>query len=247
MDENNKLNIIAQRYHLNVNEDSFIENINQEHEINWFVKMLQNEDEVLELGFGDGITFKNLHDKCKLTILEGSSMLYEKAKLEIKKNKSSAKIILTYFEDFKATNKFDWIFASHVLEHVDDPIFILNKISEWLKPNGKLLVIVPNKESLHRRVAVALKLQENLESLSERDVLVGHKRVYGIKELNSQLLEANFKLLIARGFFVKSLANFQLKNLPSKIIHGLNIISKDLPPEFCANIALVAEKSNNDK
>jgi 2-polyprenyl-3-methyl-5-hydroxy-6-metoxy-1,4-benzoquinol methylase len=66
------------------------------------------------------------------------------------------------------------VLALHVLEHVDDPKTIVKKMYSWLKPGGKAIVVVPNSESLHRRLAVALNLQTHLNTLSKRDKIVGH-------------------------------------------------------------------------
>ncbi len=40
---------------------------------------------------------------------------------------------------------FDYIIASHVIEHVPDPIRWLNITTGWLKPGGRLILAVPDK------------------------------------------------------------------------------------------------------
>ncbi len=43
---------------------------------------------------------------------------------------------------------FDFITMSHVLEHVDNPTTMLEKLWTWLKPNGILALEVPNVEAV---------------------------------------------------------------------------------------------------
>jgi 2-polyprenyl-3-methyl-5-hydroxy-6-metoxy-1,4-benzoquinol methylase len=43
---------------------------------------------------------------------------------------------------------FDFITMSHVLEHVDNPTTMLEKLRTWLKPNGILALEVPNVEAV---------------------------------------------------------------------------------------------------
>lgn len=44
--------------------------------------------------------------------------------------------------------RFDIVVASYVLEHLRDPIAALNKLSGWLKPEGRLLLAIPNTRSV---------------------------------------------------------------------------------------------------
>lgn|GEM_PF-6270573 len=53
-----------------------------------------------------------------------------------------------YFEDINITTKYDIITMWDVLEHFNNPRFILTKIKNTLKPNGLLVISVPNKGSI---------------------------------------------------------------------------------------------------
>ena len=44
--------------------------------------------------------------------------------------------------------KFDVIFASHILEHVENPINLLRFCNKSLKENGIIILSLPNEESL---------------------------------------------------------------------------------------------------
>lgn len=47
-----------------------------------------------------------------------------------------------------AAETFDFITMSHVLEHVDNPTTMLEKLCSWLKPDGILALEVPNVEAV---------------------------------------------------------------------------------------------------
>jgi trans-aconitate methyltransferase len=239
----NNLDNIALNYHLNSDvPDMFIENICQDYEFSWIKSFVKESDKILDLGFGDGFSLKYFRDHLDFTIIEGSKILCRKALNEIANLNSGIKVIETYFEEYSPTEKFDVIIASHILEHVEDHHKILMKIHSWLKPSGTFISIVPNSESLHRRLGVALQMQENLDDLSARDLAVGHVRVFDLKTLDRDLKRNGFTVSIHRGFFVKALSNKQMLNLDEKVITGLCRISEDFPTEYCANIGMVARK-----
>jgi SAM-dependent methyltransferase len=218
----------------------FIENTCQRYELQWVLKKIAPGQEVLDLGYGDGLFLDAVSLKSRLTLVEGSSELVEEAISKAKKLNRDVTIIHSLFENYVPEKKFDVIVASHVLEHVDEPALLLRKIKSWLKPEGQLICIVPNRESLHRRLGLKLNLMQKLDDLSPRDRLVGHQRVYSYATLLMDLNNGGLRTLEARGFFVKSLANSQMLNLSEEVIWGLCEISDDLPVEFGANIGLVA-------
>jgi 2-polyprenyl-3-methyl-5-hydroxy-6-metoxy-1,4-benzoquinol methylase len=233
---------IAKNYHLPGNlPDMFIEAICQEFEIKWLSKHISENDHVLDLGLGDGLFLKAFGEHSNFRILEGSKSLVEHGQRVASELDYRAQIIHTYFEDYVTEDKFDVIIASHVLEHVSDPRKILNLCKTWLKNDGKLVIIVPNRESLHRRLGVVMGLQQKLDDLSPRDKAVGHLRVYSIEGLTKEIEEAGFRTLESRGFFTKAISNAQMINLAPEVIQGLCELSSNLPAQMGANIGIVCE------
>jgi 2-polyprenyl-3-methyl-5-hydroxy-6-metoxy-1,4-benzoquinol methylase len=234
---------IAREYHLATQPDMFIENLCQEFELAWVRKIIPPNAKVLELGYGDGITFKNLSEYCDLTVVDGSELIVAKAVETAKDLGVDSRIYHGFFENFISEDKFDFIFASHVMEHVEEPSQIVKKLAEWLKPSGKAIIIVPNAESIHRRLAVLLGLQPELNTLSDRDKLVGHLRVFTLFELKELFKTSEWSIEEERGFFLKPLANFQLEKFETKLIDALCEVSDELDPRLCANLALVVSLS----
>jgi len=55
-------------------------------------------------------------------------------------------------EDFETEQKFDLILMLNLIEHVADPIGVLQKASGLLSPTGRILIKTPNFDSLDARV-----------------------------------------------------------------------------------------------
>lgn len=53
------------------------------------------------------------------------------------------KFHLGFFDEYEDTKKYDFVWASHVLEHMLDPHFFLTKAKTLLKDEGFLVVTVP--------------------------------------------------------------------------------------------------------
>ena len=231
------LEAIAVGYHLdNAVEDKFIEDISQYFFCDWVKETFEETSRVCEMGYGEGITAAQLSDYfSSYDIIEGASSLCQKAECELE----NAKVLHCLFEDYSPAKKYDLVLALHVLEHVDKPQEILKVIESWLNPGGVVVILVPNKNSLHRVFARGMNLISSLDELSERDIQVGHQRVYGLDELHAEVIEAGFEVTEERGFFLKSLPNSMMIDHDPKLILEQNKISSELPANLLANICVV--------
>ena len=234
-----KLDRIAADYHTNESiPDIHIENLCQEYFIEWLLQQIAVGARVLELGFGDGIVTAALAKSgCELTVLEGSATLVDRAR----QAHPTVNCVHSLFEDFRADRAYGVILASHVLEHVDDPQAILRLISSWLVETGKIIIVVPNRNSLHRQLAVLMGLQPELDTLSKRDLMVGHQRVYSLEGLEEDVHRAGLRPIKSVGFFLKVLPNAMMLDYSRELLWALNVISSSLPKHLLANIAVVAD------
>ncbi len=55
-------------------------------------------------------------------------------------------------EEYKTTQVFDLALALNLIEHVDDPLTILQKLRSMLAPDGRILIKTPNFRSLDERL-----------------------------------------------------------------------------------------------
>jgi 2-polyprenyl-3-methyl-5-hydroxy-6-metoxy-1,4-benzoquinol methylase len=238
-----ELERIALDYHLNESvPDKFIEDLCQQHCCEWLATLIRPEMRVCELGVGDGVTLSRLAPVASAyCVVEASSTLVERARRE----HPAVEVIHSLFEDYRPVQGFDRLFALHVLEHVEDPVSLTRHLSQWLAPDAELIVVVPNRNSLHRRLAVLMGLQPELDTLSARDRLVGHLRVYGLQELRADLDAAGFEVIEERGFFLKSLPNSMMLDHTPELIRAMNKLGDQLPADYQANLAIRARVRSN--
>lgn len=236
-----ELDKIAHEYHeQDLMKDKFIEDECQYYTYNWVFENMKDCSTVLEMGYGEGNFTQELVKRgFKPTVLDGSEVLLKKAK---QLHGDKVAVASALFEEYKPEVKYDCVLATHVLEHVDDPVVLLKEMKNWIHEKGKIIIIVPNKESLHRQLAVIMGLQPALDTLGARDKLVGHQRVYSIDTLSQDVIQSGLKVLETAGFFLKTLPNSMMLDYSTDLVIALNKVSPLLPKTLLANIGLVATK-----
>jgi len=191
-----------------------------------------NKGSFLELGLGHGYTIREFLNKVdKYTILEGSKAVIENFKNQEVSLYNRVNIVETYFENYETHEQYDNIIMGFILEHVENPDEILEKYKKLLSAKGKIFIAVPNAESLHRQIGFHAGYMHTLQSLSESDLLLGHKRYYNKKELEELALRHNMNIVSMEGIFLKPLTTSQLQTLEinEDIINGMLEIGKKYP------------------
>ena len=197
---------------------------------------------VLELGHGDGLMTAALRSAgIDAELLEGSPLLCARAD----QANPGLPIHCAMFETFTPRRPYDAILALHVLEHVDDPVSLLRRLATWLRPGGTLVIVVPNRASMHRRIALSMRLITALDDLSPRDHLVGHRRVYDLDALRRHVATAGLVVDRSFGAFLKTLPNSMMLDHPDTLLTAIDDVSASLPPEMLANIGLVARRPHD--
>lgn len=144
----------------------------------------------LELGPAVGQMTKYLiHNFTSLHLVEGAVNLLD----QIPQYENIVKHH-SFFEDFQTEIKFNTIVMGHVLEHIEKPISVLEKVYKWLEDDGNLIISVPNANSIHRLVAVEMGLLSSKFELNKRDYELGHYRVYDMDSLKKEITDAGFKV-----------------------------------------------------
>lgn len=89
------------------------------------------------------------------------------------------------------SQKFDWILAMEVLEHIEDDAGALAQWSEWLKPGGRILLSVPAHQ----------------QKWNHTDVWAGHFRRYERNQLQTIFEDQGFVIeeIVSYGFPVANL------------------------------------------
>jgi 2-polyprenyl-3-methyl-5-hydroxy-6-metoxy-1,4-benzoquinol methylase len=100
----------------------------------------------------------------------------------------------------------------HILEHVAEPVALLDRTRAWLAPVGRLVVGVPNGYSFRRLAGVKMGLLREPSELSERDRTLGHRRVYTRESRFRYLHAAGLRPTGQGGVFFKPMSNQQIQD-----------------------------------
>jgi 2-polyprenyl-3-methyl-5-hydroxy-6-metoxy-1,4-benzoquinol methylase len=149
----------------------------------------------------------------------------------------------SFFEDFLPPGdvRFNTVIATHVLEHVHDPIAVLKRSRQWLAAGGRIIAVVPNATSLHRRIGVKMGQLKTIYDFSERDVALGHQRIYDMETLKSHAREGGYKIVHTQGFQLKILPFSMMAAFPESLFKALFELGDELPPEMTSDIGVVLE------
>jgi 2-polyprenyl-3-methyl-5-hydroxy-6-metoxy-1,4-benzoquinol methylase len=197
---------------------------------------------VLEVGSHYGIfTEKILKHFPDLTCVEISGFAFNELRKRIG---NRAKLYNAPIEEIKTLERYDIIIMTHVLEHVDDPINILEVVKKLLTPAGILFVVVPSATAASRQIAVEMGLISNLTAVTEAEKQHGHQRTYALDTLKYDARSAGLQIISTGGIFFKGLANFQFDQIiPAGIVSPEYLEAcytlGEKYPELCASLYLV--------
>lgn len=211
--------------------------------LHWYPKRIVEHighcESLLELGLGHGFTASIFNAACdKHVIVEGSRVVIDL----FRKNhpNSSAELVFDYFETFNTEQLFDVIIMGFILEHVDDPGLLLARYKNFLKPDGKIFVAVPNAKSLNRRLGIELGIIDDIYSLNANDLALGHKRQFCRDTLKQLFAEHGYQVVHEEGIYLKPLPLAILKTMPDfeANLQGMLKVGIDFP-DLC--VALLVE------
>jgi 2-polyprenyl-3-methyl-5-hydroxy-6-metoxy-1,4-benzoquinol methylase len=232
------LNQIASQYHLSseVADKEFDQEFHRRCS-GWVNSWLQPGSRVLEMGFGEGnLTRQLLAAGMSVDIIEGAELLVENAR---ETYGNLVRVHHALFAEFQPDCEYDVVLATNILEHVSDPSATLMCIRSWCSFKTRVVVTVPNASSIHRRLAVLMGIQPALNSLSPRDHLVGHMRVYDFLQIKREVSDAGFEVIDQRGFLLKVLPNSMMKNMSAELVQAMYAIADQINIEYLADIGLV--------
>ncbi len=195
-------------------------------------------ESLLELGCGEGTLTKYFVRKfTRIVGVDAAKTHLDKAKAML----PSVEFHESLIEDFETSEKFNNVFLLMVLEHVQDPIKVIQKAVSFLAPNGTLIIQVPNANAINRRLAVKMGTLTDPEELSPFDIkIAGHRRSYTLATLQEEISNAGLQVRKTGGIFYKMLSTPQmdwfLKNGKWDSGHGWGregVNNVDWKTEFC--------------
>lgn len=193
----------------------------------------------LELGSADGIMTARLCKEFeKVTVVDGSDIFLSRIKETLKAD--NVELRCSLFEKFTTEERYNTIFMTHILEHLDNPVAVLKRSKQWLAENGHILIAVPNANSIHRHIGVKMGMLPENDALNEQDKILGHQRVYTPELLKQHIEEAGLKTKHFGGIMLKPISNRQMeKDWSEELIDAFFALGEDMP-ELCSEIYIVA-------
>ena len=222
--------------------DSSQQRLMRELEIRVFGQYI-DQGTALELGCEIGYMSELIAPRvAQLDIVDASELFLNQTKM---RGMTNTRYFCSLFEEFKPPCRYDYVFASHVLEHLKDVQDVLAMVRVALTGKGLLFVAVPNARALSRQLARHMGLITSLYDLTPNDLRGGHRRVYDRVALDRELERAGFEVIARGGIFFKFLADFQmdklidLKILEKAHLEGLFNLGNEYP-DMCADIYAIA-------
>jgi len=192
---------------------------------------------VLELGCSSGVMTRLLcRDFPDLHVVDGSARYLQEVAQTVPE---SVTFHHSLFEDFRPTRRFDDLVLASALEHLPDPIALLPRMREWVEPGGRLHVVVPNAQSLHRLVGVHMGMLDHPTSFTDRDRMLDHRRVYDADLLRSHLRQTGWSVEQLRGIFLKPLSNAQMQTFSEAQLEAFYKVGQEMP-RSCAMLYALA-------
>lgn len=212
--EKRKYNSNLERYSIKKEFDSAKNEFLRFEKISNFIKKNSNhyvsgKFSILDYGGGDGYI-----SKCFKNLLEANSNIkvFISNFDPIKWNRGSNKFV---------NKKFDLIIMSHVVEHLNDPIKIINKLKKnFLNQNGLIFVEVPDERT--RFIKLILKNKIGLHY---------HVTHHSRNSLEKMFLKCNFNFVRTKYIYLSSYRGEKIKSIfcLAQQSKGGNIKSFDTP------------------
>tara|TARA_B100001059_G_scaffold115694_1_gene116020 strand:+ start:4005 stop:4733 length:729 start_codon:yes stop_codon:yes gene_type:complete len=183
-----------------------------------------NPQNILEIGCGletvatEFKNFKSFH------IVEPTELFYQKLLKDI----NGINNIFTYkclIEEFKYDDTFDFIIASSLLHEIEDLSIFFQKIKSLSNPKTVIYCNVPNKNSLHRQLALKMGIIDQIDEFSESNIKYQTKRIFDLSELQKLASNNDFHVLDSGSYFIKPFTHSQMQQMMNTKILNMNILN----------------------
>lgn len=213
---------------------------------------------VIEIGCGFKPLFNVVKEYSNYIAIEPGEKPFNSI-LEMSEYFKNVQVFNSTFEEWHITNKnikADLIVLPGVLHELDDAFLVLEMCLNHLNPEGVLYINVPNVDSLHRKIAVAMGIIEDTKEKSFRNIEFGQKYNFSKSTLKELIMRLSKKVMITKlnTFFLKPFTHDQMLDafsngiIDKKVIDGLYKVSEEvegLGSEIVCVLKLKDEKSKD--
>jgi 2-polyprenyl-3-methyl-5-hydroxy-6-metoxy-1,4-benzoquinol methylase len=193
-----------------------------EHEIS--KGFISNDMKVLEIGCAKGDFLKEIYNNKKNLIVEGLELNESAASEAVK---AGLNVHVSSIQEFSNMNenKYDIVCSFQVLEHIADPKTFLEAAIKTLKPNGQLIICVPNNDSFIKYDnGGILNLPPHHMGLWGEKSLINITNLFNLKDC--KLIHEPLQKYHENWFVFLHIKKYFISNLLSKIIFKIIYICK---------------------
>lgn len=128
----------------------------------------------------------------------------------------------------RPSQRYNTIVAANVIEHVSDPVGLLSRFRRWLRPGGRVLLAVPNANSVHYHVERANGAALAADEERNRG---HHARAYTFDRLEAEVIQSGLLVDRYSGVGLHPVAPEMMQALPASYL------------KTCANVRTMGEHS----
>lgn len=189
---------------------------------------------LLEFGCGSGVMTASFAEHfSSVVVVDGSESYLARTRDGIR-DLSKVELVHCLFDEFDAgERRFDNVVIAHVLEHVDDPEALLQFAIKLLGPGGTIHMVIPNAESLHRRMGKAMGVVGDLTELNDSQRGRGYKRLYRISDAEALLDKVGIRVVSKQGVYARlETLKFIKDHYSASQLESMYSLPEHLPPEL---------------
>ncbi|MEW1959069.1 methyltransferase domain-containing protein [Kineococcus sp. NPDC059986] len=192
---------------------------------------------LLEIGCGVSPLLTDLPEVAEIVVLEPARAFAETARAAAL-GRAGVRVVEALAEDADPADlggAFDVVVLSSLLHEVPDPQTLLQAVRTFCGPTSVLHVNVPNARSLHRQLAVAMGLVEDVFALSSIQQQMQQRATYDLERLRGELATAGFSVARWGTVLVKPFPHAGMQRLVDtgfltpELLDGLDALAALLP------------------
>lgn len=170
---------------------------------------------ILEVGCGEQPLFLDYRDFARMHVVEPGARFLASARAaaagrtDVLLHAGTLEEVAPQLQDLR----FDCIVLSSVLHECPDPEAFLRTVFGLCSAGTAVHVYVPNADSLHRRLALAMGLTSSLHELSAIQRQMQQHVTYDAASLTARLQAAGFVVQETGSFFIKPFTHAQMARL----------------------------------
>lgn len=192
---------------------------------------IQDTDQVLDAGGGDGFYTKLVHEltEAEITLYDFDPNALNSARSNLKDLDRITILEGSVMEMPFPDNAFDKIVCTEVLEHVPDDTKAMRELLRVLKPGGRVAITVPNLnfpflwDPLNWTMQNIFKrpIKNSIWSDFFAGIWYGHTRLYEVDKLHDQLKQVGFGIKDMQAVTHWSLPfNHYILNIMARLLYG---------------------------